>query len=102
MDGKGEAMRRWLTWALCFALLPLTASSHIGNPNFIYEGSAGPYPVRVIIRTPGVVPGLADIHVRVLTNSVRQVSVLPVHWRDRKSTRLNSSHLPTSRMPSSA
>ena len=23
-------------------------------------------------------------------------------WRDRKSTRLNSSHLPTSRMPSSA
>ena len=74
-------MNRRLLWALWFALIPLAASGHIGNPNFIYEGSAGPYPVRVIIRTPGVVPGLADIHVRVLTNSVRQVSVLPVHWR---------------------
>ena len=25
-----------------------------------------------------------------------------VHWTDRKSTRLNSSHIPLSRMPSSA
>jgi hypothetical protein len=28
-----------------------------------------------------VVPGLADIDVRVLTNGVRRVTVLPVHWR---------------------
>jgi hypothetical protein len=38
-------------------------------------------PVRVIIRPPGVVPGLADIDVRVLTNDVKRVTVLPVHWR---------------------
>ena len=30
------------------------------------------------------------------------VSTLPSDFKDRKSTRLNSSHLPTSRMPSSA
>ena len=29
-------------------------------------------------------------------------SVIPYYWTDRKSTRLNSSHIPLSRMPSSA
>lgn len=57
------------------------ATAHIGNPNVIHEGFAGNIPVRVIIRPPGVVPGLADIDVRVLTNGVRKVTVLPVHWR---------------------
>ena len=28
-----------------------------------------------------MVPGLADIDVRVLTNGVKRVTVLPVHWR---------------------
>ncbi len=37
--------------------------------------------MRVIVRPPGVVPGLASIDVRVLTNGVRRVTVLPVHWR---------------------
>ena len=31
-----------------------------------------------------------------------ELIVLPELWQDRKSTRLNSSHIPLSRMPSSA
>ena len=53
----------------------------VGSPNVVYETHAPPVPMRVIIRPPGVVPGLADIDVRVLTNGVRRVTVLPVHWR---------------------
>jgi hypothetical protein len=72
--------------ARAFALLILllirpAASAHIGNPTTIHEGFAGTVPVRVSVRVPGVVPGLADINVRVLTNGVTRVTALPVHWR---------------------
>ena len=74
-------MRLKLSGALLLALLPFAASAHIGSPGVIYETQAPPVPLRVIIRPPGVVPGLADIDVRVLTNGVKRVTVLPVHWR---------------------
>jgi len=71
-------MRKLLA-LVCFLILP-SARAHIGSPNVIYEGLAGPYPLRVIIRPPGVVPGLADISVRVLQGSVARVTVLPVRY----------------------
>ncbi len=61
--------------------LQFAAEAHVGSPNVVHDGFAGNIPVRVIIRPPGVVPGLAEIDVRVLTNGVRRVTVLPVHWR---------------------
>ena len=90
-------------------LFPLDSSAHIGDPNVFFEGQAGPYPVRIVVRAPGVIPGLAEISVRVNTNGVQRVEALPMHWKasregapppdeakpvrgDRKSTRLNSSH----------
>src|ERR1043166_5146529 len=66
---------------LLLLLLPASAVAHIGSLTAIYEGVAGSVPVRVIIRPPGVVPGLADVDVRVLTNGVKRVTALPVHWR---------------------
>ncbi len=75
-------MRRRLFAAVCAGLLlACSAHAHIGSLNVVFEGLAGSVPVRVIIRPPGVVPGLAEIDVRVLTNGVRKVTVLPVHWR---------------------
>jgi hypothetical protein len=58
----------------------LGAFGHIGDQNVFFEGNAGPYPVRIIIRPPGVIPGLADISIRVATNDVEQVTVLPMRW----------------------
>jgi hypothetical protein len=55
-------------------------AAHVGSPNVFYEGSAGPYPVRVVVRTPGVIPGLAEISVRVPEGDVRRVTVRPVRW----------------------
>ena len=75
-------MRRLLLAVILAGLLwQPPAQAHIGSLNVVYEGLAGTVPVRVIIRPPGVVPGLANIDVRVLTNSVRKITVLPVHWR---------------------
>ncbi len=66
----------WITF-----FLPLLASAHVGSPNVFFEGQAGPYPVRVVIRPPSVVPGLAEINVRVSDPGPVQVTALPVYWR---------------------
>ncbi len=67
----------------CLLLLSLASpvAAHIGSPNVIFEGKAGPHPVRVVVRPPEVVPGLAEISVRTLGPGVTRVAVLPVHWR---------------------
>ena len=67
---------------LAFALaVAIVASAHIGSPNVFFEGSAGAYPVRVIVRPPEVVPGLADVIVRVSAPDVKRVEIRPVFWR---------------------
>jgi len=61
------------------SLLSLTAHAHIGSPDIFFDGTAGPYPVRVTVRMPGVVPGRAEITARVQTSDPVEVSFLPVY-----------------------
>jgi hypothetical protein len=61
-------------FVVCFA-----AQAHIGSPNVFFEGKAGARLVHVIIRPPPVVPGLAEIAVRVEGAPVQRVTVLPVY-----------------------
>jgi hypothetical protein len=64
---------------LLAAAVLVLASAHVGSPDTFFEGSAGPYRVRVIVRPPGIVPGQAEITVRVLGGgAVRSVLVLPL------------------------
>lgn len=65
---------------LVVVLGPLAARAHIGDQNVFYDGQAGPYPVRVVVRPPGVIPGLAEISVRVETNGAQRVTALPMRW----------------------
>ena len=71
---------KWLSvvFGVCLAVSQLMG--HVGNLNVFYEGNAGPYPVRVIIRPPGVVPGLAEITVRALGEGVNRVTVQPIKF----------------------
>ena len=57
---------------LTFAVLAVSA--HIGSPDVWLEGKAGPYPVVVNVQVPGVVPGIAQVYVRVAGAGVQQVS----------------------------
>lgn len=69
-------------WIILLAVwFPLMACAHVGSPNVFFEAKAGPYPVRVVIRPPSVVPGLAEINVRVQGEDGLQVTALPVYWR---------------------
>ena len=76
-------MKRILALAL-FVATPLAA--HVGDINSYFDGLAGPYPIRVIVRPPGVVPGRAEITVRTSASDVTQVMVKPVRWDAREGT----------------
>lgn len=62
------------------ATAAISSHAHVGMQNIVFEGLAGPYPLRVVIKPPGVVPGLAEITVRRLSDEVTGVSVLPMRW----------------------
>jgi hypothetical protein len=67
--------------ALFAAALTTVATAHIGSPNVLFDGAAGPYPVRVIVRPPNVVPGLAEVIVRTTAVDVQRIVIQPVFWR---------------------
>ena len=74
--------RRALSLALIvLALAPAVLDAHVGSPDVIFDGRAGSYDVRVIVRVPSVVPGLADVIVRVLHGDENRVLIRPVFWR---------------------
>ncbi len=85
LDGAAAAVTSRALRLAALAPIALVAAAHVGSPDTFFEGAAGPYSVRVIVRSPGVVPGLAQITVRVLAASrtVRRVLVLPVFWDPR-------------------
>jgi len=58
----------------------LLSSAHVGSPDTWFEGMAGPYPVRVVIRAPGVVPGLSEITIRISGGGIHRVTATPVIW----------------------
>jgi hypothetical protein len=70
--------RRNVLLVLLVLLCPWRARAHIGSPDVFYEGLAGPYPVRVTIRMPGVVPGRAEIIVQVKSEDPVTVSFAPI------------------------
>jgi hypothetical protein len=72
-------MRRAIL-ALVFAVLAMTprANAHVGSPDVYAEGNAGPYKLSIVIRPPLVIPGVAEVDVRVLTPGVRAINIAPL------------------------
>lgn len=66
------------TFVVLLVLVAFSAQAHIGSPDVFYEGAIGPYPARVTIRMPTVVPGRAQIFVSVLTNTPVEASFRPL------------------------
>ncbi len=61
-------------------VLAVLCSAHVGSPDTFFEGFAGPYPVRVIIRSPTVIPARAEIIVRARGNGVTRVTATTRLW----------------------
>jgi len=64
--------------ALLLFLAMTASAAHVGTDDVAFAGAAGPYPVRVTIRQPGVIPGLADITIRTDTAGIDRVMVTAV------------------------
>lgn len=69
-----------LCWLLLLLSSALSSFAHVGNPYVFYEGNAGPYQLRISIQPPEVVPGRAQINVRVHNGFPERVTALPVRW----------------------
>lgn len=69
--------------ALATVLLWLVVPSARADPSHqpvCYEGPVGPYTARILVRPPGVIPGLAEISIRPLRGDVREITALPIKW----------------------
>ena len=75
----GTALRR-AARAAAIACAALSLSAHVGTNDAFYDGPAGPYGVRVAVRMPGVIPGQAQITVRVTQGEARRVLVQVAQW----------------------
>ena len=72
-------MRRFVAAlaAIFFALAPCWA--HVGSPDVYFQGAAGPYHLTVTVRTPAMIPGLADVEIRSTEPGVTGISVVPLY-----------------------
>ena len=84
MDKKSKTLIRKFLSILFFLFSILHAD--IGHNNVVYEGMAGEIPIRVFIKLPGVVPGLADVSIKVFADNINKVTIQPNKKdKDRKS-----------------
>lgn len=59
-------------------LLAALGFAHIGSPDVYFEGDAGPYHLLVTVNPPAVVPGIAQVHVRIASGAIQSISLAPV------------------------
>ena len=84
MDKTGKTLIRKYICSVFFLFSILHAD--IGHNNVVYEGMAGDIPIRVFVKLPGVVPGLADVSIKVFADDINKVTIQPKKKdKDRKS-----------------
>ncbi|MGC2741808.1 MAG: hypothetical protein WA672_01375, partial [Candidatus Angelobacter sp.] len=64
--------------SILLLLLPLAGTAHVNSPDVYYDGYAGPYHLLVTLRPPAVVPGVAQVQIRSVSNDVSEIKILPL------------------------
>jgi hypothetical protein len=70
-------MKKFLPF-IFILLLPAALLAHVNSPDVYFDGDAGPYHLLVTLRPPTVVPGVAQVQVRVVSNDVNEIKILPL------------------------
>jgi hypothetical protein len=65
--------------AVLIFMLSSSALGHVGSPNVYLEGNAGPYHLLVTVNPPAMVPGVAQVQVRVTSGTVNTITIAPVY-----------------------
>jgi hypothetical protein len=71
-------MKKLLRCVCVLLLLPLASAAHVNSPDVYYDGYAGPYHLLVTLRPPAVVPGVAQVQIRSVSNDVNEINILPL------------------------
>jgi hypothetical protein len=78
-SGQGRGLT-----AVALVLVAFATMAHVGSPDTFFVGTAGAYPIRVVVRLPGVIPGRAQVTVRVtdedMARGVESVKVRAAQW----------------------
>jgi hypothetical protein len=66
---------------IVFLLLLIEAPclAHVGSPDVYFQGDAGPYHLTVMVRTPQMIPGVAEIEIRASEPGLLQVKIVPLY-----------------------
>jgi hypothetical protein len=94
---RGRAAR-WAVGAVLAAVLAAApagpAGAHVGTTDASFEGRAGAYPVRVFVRMPGVIPGQAQVTVRLADGApaASRVLVQVAQWNVGQRGRAGARH----------
>jgi len=64
--------------AVLLAGFAFVLAAHIGSPDVYLDGQAGPYRLFVTVRTPTVIPGIAEIQIRSETPGLRSIGAVPL------------------------
>ena len=68
-----------IAWLVLSILIAEPLAAHIGSPDVFFQGDAGPYHLVVSIRTPQMIPGVAEIQIRSSTPGVKQIKIVPLY-----------------------
>ncbi len=69
-----------LALALLAVLLLIAPTwAHVGNPDVYFQGTAGLYHLIITIRTPQMIPGIADVEILSATPGVSKITVVPLY-----------------------
>jgi hypothetical protein len=78
VDAKDPAMNSPMRLgAVLLIAFAANLPAHVGSPDIFLEGNAGPYPLFVTIRPPVVIPGVAEVEIRIRARDIRQVRIVP-------------------------
>ena len=72
-------MNRRIASYFVMLLLGAPCIAHVGSPDVFFQGNAGPYHLTVMVRTPQMIPGVAEIEIRTDVPGVHQVKIVPLY-----------------------
>lgn len=64
---------------LCAVAIGSPCFGHVGSPNVYLQGEAGPYHLVVMVRTPQMIPGVAEVEVRSDRPGIHQLKITPLY-----------------------
>ena len=72
-------MRRCAALFAIIIFLGAPALAHVGNPDVYFQGAAGPYHLIITVRTPQMIPGIADVEILSSTPGISKIAVVPTY-----------------------